>query len=78
MQVPPRQETLGKVRQTGALPRPARRHRLFALGLAEWLACWVSGRPLPIQKLGPQPWADEWHDVPTLTENQLCSNELYP
>jgi hypothetical protein len=71
-----RQETLGTVRQpTVASPR---RHRLFVLGLAEWLVSWARGRSLPMSKLAPEPWADEWHDVPTLTEKQFCSEELYP
>jgi hypothetical protein len=72
-----RQETLGKVRRPEAAA-PPRRHRLFVLGLAEWLVSWASGRPVPLGKLTPEPWADEWHDVPTLTEKQFCSEELYP
>jgi hypothetical protein len=73
-----RQETLGKVSNPSASAAPPRRHRLVVLGLAEWLASWVSGRPLPTRKLAAEPWADVWHDVPTLTEKQFCPEYLYP
>jgi hypothetical protein len=55
-----------------------RRQRLFVLGLAEWLAAPLSGRPLPMGKLAPQPWPDTWHDVPTLTERDFLAQQTYP
>jgi hypothetical protein len=71
-----RRETLGKVRGRGpAAARPAavvRRQRLFAVGLAEWLAALVCGRPLPQGKLAPEPWPDVWHDIRPLTEQEFC------
>jgi len=71
-----RSETLGKVRT--AKPAPPRRHRLFALGLAAWLTSWLTGQPLPLRKLAPEPWTDVWHDVPIVTEKQFGSAKLYP
>jgi hypothetical protein len=73
-----RQETLGKVGRPTASQVPPRRHRLFVLGLAAWSASRASGRPVPLRKLPPEPWADAWHDVPTLTEEQFRCAELYP
>lgn len=70
-----RKETLGEI---GAATSRPRRHRLFVVGLAEWLAALVSGRPLPEGQLAPEPWPDVGHDVPTLTEQEFCSSELYP
>jgi Transposase DDE domain len=72
------QETLREVRTPTRAQAPPRRHRLFVLGLAEWLACWQSGRPWLSRKLTAEPWADVWHNVPTLTEMQFCSEYLYP
>jgi hypothetical protein len=69
-----RRETLGKVPATTS----PRRHRLFTLGLAAWLVSKIKGRPLTINKLATEPWPDEWHNVPTLSEKQFCSGELYP
>lgn len=74
-----RKETLGEIKATASRRRRApRRHRLFVVGMAEWLAALVSGRPLPEGKLAPEPWPDVWHDVPTLTEQEFYSSELYP
>jgi hypothetical protein len=71
-----RAETLGEV---GARPAAVPRHqRLFALGLAAWLAAQLHGRPLPQGKLAPEPWPETWQDVPTVTEQVFCSEELYP
>lgn len=72
-----RRETLGEVR-AGRGQAPARRHRLLVLGLAQWLAALLSGRPLPQGKLAPEPWPDAWHDVPTITEQEFCSDKTYP
>jgi hypothetical protein len=72
-----RRETLGEV--PGDKDQPAcRRQRLFTLGLAEWLAAQLSGRPLLHGKLAPEPWPEVWHDVQPLTEQAFCSQELYP
>jgi hypothetical protein len=73
-----RRETLGRVRQPTPASPPDRRHRLFALGWAEWTAALIRGRPLPIRKLPPERWADEWQHVALLTEKQFCAHELYP
>jgi len=75
-----RKETIAFVGAGAAGPEgpAARRQRLFAVGLAEWLAAQLSGRPLPVGKLAPEPWPDVWHDVPALTEEQLCSGATYP
>jgi len=75
-----RRETLGAVGAQQARPKRAapRRRRLFAVGLAEWLAALVSGRPLPQGRLAPEPWPDAWHDVPTLTEQEFSLGKLYP
>jgi hypothetical protein len=70
-----RRETLGPVAEGAGA---ARRRRLFVLGLAEWLAALINGRPLPQGKLAPEPWPDAWHDVPIPTEQAFCSEELYP
>ena len=72
-----RRETIAEV-PARADERAVRRHRLFTLGLAEWLAAHLSGRPLLQGKLAPEPWPEVWHDVPTLTEQAFCSEELYP
>jgi hypothetical protein len=75
-----RRETLGQLSNPGVRPpqtRP-RRRRLLLLGLAEWLAALLSGRPLPQGKLAPEPWPDEWHNVPTITEQEFCSDKTYP
>jgi hypothetical protein len=66
-----RPETLGKVTKPAVSKAPPRRHRLFVLGLAEWLAGWQSGRPLPKKKLAPETWPEVWHEVPILTEQQF-------
>jgi hypothetical protein len=73
-----RRETIGEVRAAAAREEQVagRRHRLFVVGLAEWLAALVSGRPLPAGKLAPEPWPDTWHDVGPLTEQEFA--ELYP
>jgi hypothetical protein len=72
----PQRETLGqgRLRGPGAAARQARvrrRHRLFVVGLAEWLAALVRGRPLPQGKLAPEPWPEVWHEVPTFTEQEF-------
>lgn len=72
-----RRETVGAIPQRKTKPA-ARRHRLFQLGLAEWLAAQISGRPLLQGKLAPEPWPEVWHDVQTLTEQAFASQELYP
>ena len=72
-----RRETVGEIPKRKAEPA-ARRHRLFTLGLAEWLAAHLNGRPLLQGKLAPEPWPDVWHDVKTVTEQAFCSHELYP
>jgi hypothetical protein len=69
-----RPETLGTLSTKAA----CRRHRLFVLGWAAWLASRIAGRSLTIAKLAPEPWPDEWHNVSTLTEEQFGSEELYP
>lgn len=73
-----RQETLGEVRTPAPSKALPRRHRLFKLGLAEWLVCWQSSRPLPMARLPAETWPEVWHDVPILTENQFCTQSLYP
>jgi hypothetical protein len=73
----PRRETVGAVPHAQA-QRAARRQRLFTLGLAEWLAAQLNGRPLLHGKLAPEPWPEVWHDVKILTEQAFCSQELYP
>jgi hypothetical protein len=55
-----RKETLTEI---GApVPRPRRkaprRHRLFVVGMAEWLAALVSGQSLPEGKLAHEPWPE--------------------
>jgi hypothetical protein len=72
-----RRETVGNLPAAPAETAP-RRQRLFTLGLAEWLAAQLSGRPLLHGKLAPEPWPETWHDVKTLTEQEFCSQELYP
>jgi hypothetical protein len=74
VEVDERRETLGAL----STKATCRRHRLFVLGWAEWLASRIAGRSLTIAKLAPETWPDEWHNVPTLTEEQFCSEELYP
>jgi hypothetical protein len=72
-----RRETLGEGRLRGpaaAARRAAavqRRHRLFVVGLAAWLAAQVCGRPLPHGQLAPEPWPEVWHDIPTVTEREV-------
>ena len=75
-----RQETIGELAQSsqGKEQEVKRRHRLFVLGLAEWLAAQLSGRPLPMGKLAPEPWPDTWHDVSTLTEQDFLAQQTYP
>jgi hypothetical protein len=73
-----RQETLGQVRTPAPSKAPPRRHRLFMLGLAEWLVGWQSGRSVPMRKLPAETWPEVWHDVPILTEDQFCLESLYP
>jgi hypothetical protein len=77
-----RQETLGKVPKSKPEKKPEeaapRRHRLVVLGWAEWLAAVVNGRPLPQGKLPAEAWSEVWHDVPTFTEQEFCSGNLYP
>jgi hypothetical protein len=72
-----RRETVGEIKHPGRSATP-RRHRLFVVGWAEWLAVLVQGRGLPQGQLTPEPWPDTWHDVPTVTEQEFCSQELYP
>jgi hypothetical protein len=73
-------ETLGPGRLRGPEAaarrgqRVQRRHRLFAQGLAAWLAAQVCGRPLPPGKLAPQPWPEVWHEIPTVTEQEFSSS----
>jgi hypothetical protein len=68
----------GRLRGPEAAARRARvvqrRHRLFAVGLAEWLAAQLCGRPLPQGKLAPEPWPEVCHDVPTVTEQEFSSS----
>jgi hypothetical protein len=79
-----RRETLGELPgtdrpdQPGQRPQTVRRQRLFVVGLAEWLAALVNGRPLPQGHLAPEPWPEVWHDVPLLTEQAFCSDKTYP
>jgi hypothetical protein len=69
-----RKETIGPVKAAAA----ARQHRLFVLGLAEWLAAQLSGRPLPQGKLAPEPWPAVCHEVVTPNEADFCSDQTYP
>jgi hypothetical protein len=55
-----------------------RRHRLLVLGLAEWLAAQLQGRPLPLGKLAAEPWPEVSHDVATLTERDFLAQQTYP
>jgi hypothetical protein len=68
----------GRLRGPEAVARKARvvrrRQRLFAVGLAAWLAALVRGRPVPEGKLAPDAWPDVWHEVPTLTEQEFSSS----
>jgi hypothetical protein len=76
-----RKETLGEIRPGGASDgRVTRRHRLLSLGLAEWLAAQLQGRPLPLPvgKLPEESWPETWHGVPTLTEEEFLSGPTYP
>jgi len=73
------------VETVGRLPRAARRagppgrqHRVFVSGLAVLLAAWVNRTGLPRWRLDPETWPEPWHDVPTLTEQQLCRRKVYP
>jgi hypothetical protein len=69
-----RQETLGKARGQQAAGRRravVRRHRLFVVGLARWLAAQVRGEALPEGKLAPEPWPEVWQDMPTPTEQEF-------
>jgi len=72
-----RKETLGKVGKSGGA-RSVRRQRLFVMGRAECVAALVRGRTLAQAKLAPEPWPNVWHDVPTLSEQEFCTGELYP
>lgn len=73
----PQRETVGPGRLRGSAgaarraQRVQRRHRLFAQGLAAWLAAQLCGRPLPQGKLAPQPWPEVEHDIPTFTEQEF-------
>jgi len=75
-----RRETLGRLPQgaTEGQAGAARVHRLFLVGMVEFLAALLSRRPLPQGKLAPEPWPDAWHDVPTITEQEFCSDKTYP
>ena len=75
-----RRETLGRLPQGAAQGQvgTARIHRLFLVGMVEFLAALLTGRPLPRGKLAPEPWPDAWHDVPNVTEQQFCSDKTYP
>jgi hypothetical protein len=64
-----RKETIGQVGEPAE--QASRRHRLFALGLAEWLAAQLAGRPLPEGKLAPEPWPTVWQDVTTPDEAEF-------
>jgi hypothetical protein len=69
-----RRETLGKTRGRKAAARQravVRRHRLFVLGLARWLAAQLRGEALPEGRLAPQPWPEVGRDVPTPTEQEF-------
>jgi hypothetical protein len=75
-----RKETLGELPRVGEQPgQPvSRAHRLFALGLAAWVAAAVNGTELPSGKLPAELWADTWHDVLTVSEQQFLSQQTYP
>jgi hypothetical protein len=71
----PRKETLGKTRTHGAAERKRkarRRHRLFVVGLARWLAAQLRGEALPQGRLAPEPWPDVWENVATPTEQEFA------
>jgi Transposase DDE domain len=72
-----RQETVGALPARTEPARP-RRHRQWVLGLAAWRAALACGRPLPLQKLPPEPWPEAWQDVPTVTEQEFWSDKTYP
>ena len=74
-----RQETIGELPPgEQRTERLRRNHRLFKKGLAQWLATLIAGQPLPKGKLAPEPWPEVWHDVPTITEQEFCSDKTYP
>ena len=76
-----RPETLGETaRAAGPEGRPAegRRLRWFAAGRAAWLAALIHGRVLPAGKLAPEPWPEEWHEVPTMTEIRFKAELTLP
>jgi hypothetical protein len=73
-----RKETMGKVANPASSAPAARRNRLVVLGLAQWQVAQAKGQALVIGKLPPEPWADVWHDVPTLSEEQFVVENLYP
>jgi len=75
-----RKETVGALPRGGEQPdrRAPRVHRLFALGLAAWLAAAVNGTELPSGQLPAEVWADTWHDVLTVNEQQFLSQQTYP
>jgi hypothetical protein len=55
-----------------------RLHRVFVQGLAVLLAALLNRKGLPSWQLQPEPWPEPWHDIPTLTEEQLWSEKVYP
>jgi Transposase DDE domain len=73
-------ETVGRLPEAAPHPkrRPGRRHRLFAVGVAALLGAWLDGRGPPRWRLEPETWPEPWHDIPTLTEEQFCSDKTYP
>jgi hypothetical protein len=75
-----RRDSLGRLPQgaTEGQAGAARVHRLFLVEMMEFLAALLSRRPLPQGKLAPEPWPDAWHDVPTITEQEFCSDKTYP
>jgi hypothetical protein len=70
-----RRETLGatpQARGPGGPPEgKGRRLRLLALGRAAWLAALIRAQALPEGRLAPEPWPEEWHDVPQMTEERF-------
>lgn len=64
--------------QPAAPPRHRRQHRLFVKGLAVLLAALLNGTGSPSWVFDPDPWPEPWHDAPVITEDQFCSQKVYP
>lgn len=72
-------ETVGRLPQPGGrVVGKGRQHRVFVNGLAVLLAALLNRTGLPAWHMEPESWPEPWHDVPTRTEDQFCSEKVYP